>query len=218
MVASIVLVQMAHPGAPTYHSLMPGIMHPYTGNFDGGARETGIFYPVGVELAHNWGVPTLAGVGTSADTSGWSSAVGIASNMLMVALCGAETCSGIGLRETCTLLTPEALVLDADIYDTVRVDARGVDTSQEAFALNVIKNVGPRGHFLKEKHTRQHLRKMEFSELTTQLSNEGGYKDPIDMALEKTAWILENHYPEPLSEAQRGELKSILSSAEREIK
>ena len=218
MVASIVLVQMAHPGAPTYSSLMPGIMHPYTGDFDGGARETGMFYPVGVELAHKWGLPTLAAVGTSADTSGWSSAVGIASNMLMVALCGAETCSGIGLREMCTLLTPEALVLDADIYDMVRVDARGVDTSQEAFALDVIKTVGPRGHFLKEKHTRQHLRKLEFSELTTQLSNEGGYKDPIDMALEKTAWILENHYPEPLSEAQRGELKSILSSAEREIK
>lgn len=217
MVAAMVLIQMAHPGALIYHSLMPGIMHPRTGDFDGGARDTGLFYPVGVELAHNWGVPTLAAVGTSADSSGWESALGIASNMLMVALCGADTASGIGLRETCTLLTPEGLVLDADIYDQVRVDAGGLDTSQEALALDVIKAVGPRGHFLRQKHTRQQLRKLEFSELTDQLSKEGGFRDPIEVAVEKTAWILDNHHPEPLSEDQQTELTRILKTAESEL-
>jgi trimethylamine--corrinoid protein Co-methyltransferase len=192
-------------------------MHPRTGDFDGGARDTGLFYPVGVELAHNWGVPTLAAVGTSADSSGWESALGIASNMLMVALCGADTASGIGLRETSTLLTPEGLVLDADIYDQVRVDAGGLDTSQEALALDVIKAVGPRGHFLRQKHTRQQLRKLDFSELTDQLSAGGGYRDPIEVAVEKTAWILENHHPEPLSEAQQSELNHVLQSAEGEL-
>jgi trimethylamine--corrinoid protein Co-methyltransferase len=170
-----------------------------------------------VELAHNWGVPTLAAIGTSADTSGWESAVGIAENILMVALCGADTASGIGLRETCTLLTPEALVLDAEMYNQVRVDARGLDTSQEALALDVIKDVGPRGHFLRQKHTRQQLRKIEFSELTDQLKPEGGFRDPIDVAVEKTAWILENHQPEPLSEAQQSELTRILQTAGDEM-
>jgi len=197
---------------------MPGIMHPQTGAFDGGARETGLFYPVGVELAHKWGVPTLAAIGTSADTSGWESAVGIASNILMVALCGADTASGIGLRETCTLLTPEALVLDVEIVDMVRVDAAGLDTSQEALALDVIKAVGPRGHFLREKHTREQLRKLEFSELTDQLRKEGGFKDPIEVAVEKTAWILENHHPEPLSEAQQNELNRIIQTANNELR
>jgi trimethylamine--corrinoid protein Co-methyltransferase len=217
MVAGMVLIQMAYPGAPVYHSLMPGIMHPQTGAFDGGARETHLFYPIGVEMAHKWGVPTLAAVGTVADTSGWESAVGVASNILMVALCGAETCSGIGLRETCTLLTPEGLVLDAEIYDQVCVEAAGLDTSREALALDVIKAVGPRGHFLRQKHTRQQLRKLEFSELTNQLSKEGGYRDPIEVAIEKTAWILENHHPEPLSETQQHELNRILKTAEKEF-
>ena len=180
MVAAMVLTQMAYPGAPIYYSLMPGIMHPQTGAFDGGARETNLFYPIGVEMAHMWGVPTLAAIGTTVETSGWESAVGIAENILMVALCGAETASGIGLRETCTLLTQEALVLDAELYNQVRVDARGLDTSREALALDVIKDVGPRGHFLRQKHTRQQLRKLEFSELTDQLSKEGGFRDPFD--------------------------------------
>jgi trimethylamine--corrinoid protein Co-methyltransferase len=217
MVAAMVLIQMAYPGAPVYHSLMPGIMHPRTGAFLGSAWEADMFYPVGVELAHLWGVPTLAGVGTEADTSGWESALGIASNMLLCALCGAETASGLGLRETCTLLYPEALVLDSDIYHLVRVDAIGLDTSREALALDVVKAVGPRGHFLSQRHTRQHMRKLEFSELTAQLKEGGGYRDPIEVAQEKTNWILENHFPEPLDEGKQAELERILQAADQEL-
>jgi trimethylamine--corrinoid protein Co-methyltransferase len=217
IVAAMVLIQMVYPGAPVYHSLMPGIMHPRTGAFLGSAWEADLFYPVGVELAHIWGVPTLAAVGTEAQTSGWESALGIASNMLLCALCGAETGSGLGLRETCTLLCPEALVLDTDIYHLVRVDAAGLDTSREALALDVIKAVGPRGHFLSQRHTRQHLRQLEFSELTAQPREGEGYRDPIEVAREKTEWILEHHHPEPLEEAQQAELKRILHAADREL-
>jgi trimethylamine--corrinoid protein Co-methyltransferase len=92
-----------------------------------------------------------------------------------------------------------------------------LDTSKGALALDVIKAVGPRGHFLRQKHTRQQLRTLEFSELTDQLSKEGGFRDPIEVALEKTAWILENHHPEPLSEAQQSELNRILLTADREL-
>ena len=217
MVSAMVLIQMALPGAPVFHSLMPGIMHPRTGAFLGSSWEADMFYPVGVELAHMWGVPTLAGIGTEAQTSGWESALGIASNMLLCALCGADTASGLGLRETCMLLSPEALVLDSDIYHLVRVDAAGVDTSNEAMALDVIKAVGPRGHFLSQRHTRQNLRKLEFSELTSQPKKGGGYRDPIEVAREKTDWILANHHPEPLRETQSQELKRILEAAERDL-
>jgi len=217
IVSAMVLIQMAYSGAPIYHSLMPGIMHPRTGAFLGSAWESDLFFPIGVELAHMWGVPTLAGVGTGADTSSWESATGIAANLLLCALCGAETGSGFGLRETCTLLTPEALVLDMEFYHQVRCDAAGLDTSREALALDVIKKVGPRGHFLTQKHTRQQMRNLEFSDLVAQPKKGGGYRDPIEVATEKTAWILENHEPEPLAEAQQLELKRILQAAEREI-
>ena len=217
IVASMVLIQMAHPGAPIYHSLMPGMTHPRTGDFMGSAWEASLFYPVGVELAHMWGVPTLAGVGTEASTSGWESALGCTADLLLCALCGAETGSGLGLRETCTLLCPEALVLDTDIYHQARVDAAGLDTSRDAFALDVIKAVGPRGHFLAQRHTREYMRRWELSELTAQTQEGGGYRDPIEVAKEKTEWILQNHHPEPLEEAQRKELGRILRAAERQL-
>jgi trimethylamine--corrinoid protein Co-methyltransferase len=217
MVSAMVLMQMAHPGAPVYHSMMPGIMHPRTGDFLGGDWEASLFYPVGVELAHMWGVPTLAGIGTEAPALDWESGVGMAASMLMCALCGAETASGLGLRETCTLLYPEALLLDTESYDTAHIYARGLDLSQEDFALDVIKAVGPRGHYLAQRHTRERMRTWELSELVNQPSPEGGYRDPIEVAREKTAWILENHHPQPLEEAQQAELTRILASAERDL-
>jgi len=217
IVASMVLIQMAYPGAPVYHSLMPGTTHPRTGDFVGSTWEASLFYPVGVELAHMWGVPTLAGVGTEAAVSGWESALGCTASLLLCALCGAETGSGLGLRETCTLLSLEALVLDTEIYHQARIDAAGLDTSRDAFALDVVKAVGPRGHFLGQKHTRDEMRKWQLSELTLQPMKGGGYRDPIEVAREKTDWILKHHHPEPLEGSQEAELKRILQAADSEL-
>jgi trimethylamine:corrinoid methyltransferase-like protein len=77
--------------------------------------------------------------------------------------------------------------------------------------------VGPRGHFLAQKHTRDRMRKWQLSELVNQPSPEGGYRDPIEVAQEKTDWILEHHHPEPLEEIQAKELTRILQAAEREL-
>lgn len=217
MVSAMVLLQMAYPGAPTYHSFMPGVMHPRTGDFDGFALDTDLMYIAGVEMAHVWNVPTLAGVGTSPEFSGWDSAAGVASNLLLCVMVGAETGSGFGLRETCTLLTPEALVLDTQIIDIVRREAAGLEIDRETLALDVIKAVGPKGHYLNQPHTRQNLRKFEYAERGLyNCEGENGHKS-IKFAHEKTEWILENHHPQPLEEDKQNELNKILKSADVEL-
>ena len=213
IVSALVLIQMAVPGAPVYYSLMPGIMHPRTGGFLGNSLGGDLMYAGGVELAHMWGVPALAGVGAEAGKSGWESALGIASSMLLCVLSGAETMSGLGLREGCTLLTHESLVLDHEIYKVVQAQAAGLDISPETLALDVIKAVGPKGHFLNLPHTREYLRKLEFSEVV--LASLGREMDAIAFAKEKTDWILQNHVPQPLAEDQQAELKRIIQSAEQ---
>jgi trimethylamine---corrinoid protein Co-methyltransferase len=218
IVSAMTLVQLAYPGAPTFHSLMPGIMHPHSGAYLGSAREGTLLYAVGVELAHAWGVPTLAGVfGTDAGTPGWQSAGDAASSLLLLALLGAETGSGLGLLESCTLFYPEAMVLDSDIYQRVRLEAGGLDTSPSELALDVIREVGPRGHFLAHPHTRKNVRQRLFSDLTTKPHPGGGYLDPIEVAREKALYVLQNHHPQPLEQAQQAELASLLAAADREF-
>jgi trimethylamine--corrinoid protein Co-methyltransferase len=218
IVAAMVLIQMAFPGAPVYHSLMSGMMHPRTGAYLSTAWEGELPYAVGVELAHMWGVPTLAGVfGTDAQVPGWQQAAEAATVLLLCALCGAETGSGMGLLEGCTLLYPEAVLLDTDIYHRVRIDAASLDISRDSLALDVIKEVGPRGHFLRQRHTRTHMRRRQFSDLVVQPKKDGGYRDPIEVARKRVDWILENHHPKPLDEATQAELTRILQVAEREL-
>jgi trimethylamine--corrinoid protein Co-methyltransferase len=216
IVAAMTLIQMAYPGAPVFHSMMPGIMHPRTGAFLGTAWEGSLLYPIGVELAHAWGVPSLAGVlATDGQVPGWQAGAEAPSSLMLCALVGADTGSGLGLLESCTLLYPEELLLDSDIYHRIRIEAAGLDTSSESLALDVIKAAGPRGAFLKQRHTRENMRKRVFSELTMQPNQGGGYRDPAEVALEKTKWILDNHQPEPLERNQQIELDRILASAEK---
>jgi trimethylamine--corrinoid protein Co-methyltransferase len=218
IVSAMVLIQMAYPGAPTFHSFMPGIMHPRTGAYLSSAWEGSVLYAVGVELAHNWGVPTLAGVfGTDAQVPGWQAAAESASSLLELALAGAETGSGIGLLESCMVFYPEQMILDSDIYHRVRFEAAGLDTSRDLLALDVIKEVGPRGHFLRHRHTRDHMRERVFSELTNQPAPQGGTRDPIDVARQKAEWILKNHYPIPLEDDKQRELARIVEVAGTEI-
>ena len=109
------------------------------------------------------------------------------------------------------------MVLDSDIYHRVRIEAAGLDTSREALALDVIKAVGPRGHFLRQRHTRDHMRRRLFSNLTGQPDGVGGIRDPVEVARDQVDWILADHFPQPLEEAQQAELSRILAVADREI-
>lgn len=215
IVSAMVLIQMAYPGAPIYHSFMPGMTHPRTGAY---YSHESYVYAIGVELAHMWGVPTLAGTfGSDAHSLGWEHSMGGGKTSLLCALCGAETGSGMGLLRGSTLLYPEALVLDAELYYSIQTDAAGLNTDPDYMALDVIKNVGPRGHYLRERHTRDHFRKLELSDVLYVPDQGATYQDALEMARDKTNRILEEHHPEPLSENQQNELSRILTAAEKEI-
>jgi len=121
------------------------------------------------------------------------------------------------LLQGCTVLYPEELALDTDIYHQTRINAAGLDTSRGELALDVIKEVGPRGHFLSHRHTRKKVRQRQFSDITRQIGPDGSVRDPIEMAREKTDWILGHHFPEPLADEQRVELDRILQAADREL-
>jgi hypothetical protein len=54
--------------------------------------------------------------------------------------------------------------------------------------------------------------------VTQQMGPDGKYRDPLEVAREKVAWILDNYQPEPLEDAKRAELARILDAADRELR
>ena len=51
-----------------------------------------------------------------------------------------------------------------------------------------------------------------------QLDAMGKYRDPVEYAREKVAWILDNHHPEPPPDDVQREIDQILKTADKELK
>ncbi len=218
IISAAVLMQLAAPGCPVFHSLMQAWADPRTGSYVSYPLDSRGRYSV-VEMAHHWGMPSLAACfGTDAHAPGtWQSAAEPALDTYLAGLASPEIVTGMGLSETYTLLYPEQLLLDSDLYHRARFYLMALDINDETLAMNAIQAVGPGGNFLGQKHTRQHMRESMVRSITQELDASNHYREPHELARERVRWILENHHPEPLEEAKQRELTRILSAAEKEL-
>ena len=221
VVSAMVLMQLVAPGAPVFHSILVSVMDPRTADYIVGIPEKYLCNAAVVQIAHDWGVPTLAGAFgmDAAEPATWQLGRDSVYTTLMVPLAGADLVTGGGMLKASTLLVPEQIIFDDEIYHTNRILVEGLDTSADGLALHVIGNVGPRGHFLAQKHTRQRMREMWIPRLThprPSMSCEP-VPDIRQRARAEVNRILAEHQPEPLEDAAQVELQSILSAAEREL-
>lgn len=218
IISGTVLLQLAHPGAPVFYSIMQGWADPRTGNYVPYPLDARCRYAP-VAMAHRWGMPAFGGAyGTeSLRPATWQAAADVALDPFLVSLAGAEWVTGLGLNRNFTLLYPESIILDDELYHRARYALAAMEVNDETLALDVIQRVGPGGHFLREKHTRKHMRTAMEPGLTHQLGPDGKYRDPHEVAREKVRWILKHHRPAPLDGAQQAELARILAAADREL-
>jgi trimethylamine--corrinoid protein Co-methyltransferase len=218
VISGTVLLQLASPGAPVSHSVMQAWADPRTGEYVPYPLDARCRYGP-VDMAHHWGMPAFGGAfGTESQAPGtWQAAADVALDPLLIGLAGAEWVTGIGLNRSFTLLYPEAIILDDDLYHRARYALKSVEVSEETLALDAIANVGPGGHFLRERHTRKHMRTAMKPAITHERDALGKYRDPSEVARERVKWILENYQPEPLEVEKQAELARILAAADREL-
>jgi len=214
VISGIVLLQLAYPGAPVFHSIMKAYADPRTGTYVGYSLDSGTARYAPVEMAHHWGVPSMAACfGTDSPSAGtWHAASDVALDPLLGGLSGSELVTGMGLSRTYTLLYPEGIFLDNELYQRARQSLVALEINDETLALDVIANVGPSGHYLAEEHTRTHMKHSLKRGLEHDLVN-GRYRDPLEVARERAAWVRANHHPEPLGATEQAELTRILEAA-----
>lgn len=220
-VSAMVLMQLVAPGAPVFYSLLTSVMDPQTAGYIVGIPEKYLCNAAGVQLAHDWGVPALGGafgMGSSEPDS-WQHGRDSVYTSLLVAMAGADIAEGLGMLRASTLLVPEQIIFDDEIYHTHRNLVEGIDISIDGLAMDVIKNVGPGGHFLGQKHTRKYLREIWIPELSYPrlFKGERPSSDIRQRAREKFDKLLKEHQPEPLEETIQHELGKILDAATKEI-
>jgi len=216
VVSAMVLMQLAHPGAPVFHAVFTSLMDPRTGGY---ISEPPVpTYMIARQLGHAWGVPSIGGARVSGDAPdvGWQSGNEVGLGAALIALGGSEICGLMGLVGSATTLYPEELILDHEGCLYAYELLHGFEFDAANMAMDVIKEVGPRGHFLAQKHTRQHIRDFRISPLLRQKGADGKLRDPRQVALDEFKRLDETHHPRPLPREVLDELDRILAAAEGE--
>ena len=220
-VSAMVLIQLVAPGAPVFQSLLVSGMDPQSAEYLVTLPEKYLCNVAAVQMAHDWGVPALGGTFglNHSEPATWQLGRDSVYTALMCALAGTDITIGLGMLDASTLLVPEQIIFDDEIYHTHRILARGLDTNPEGIALEVIENVGPGGHFLSQKHTREHIRDIWIPDLTHPCMSPLGEQegDIRKRARAKFDQILAEHEPQPLEEAVHYEIDIILKKAEEEL-
>jgi trimethylamine--corrinoid protein Co-methyltransferase len=218
VVSAMVLMELVAPGAPVFHSILASVMDPRSGDYLASLSEKYLCNAAAVQLAHDWGVPSLGGAFSVDCPEPASYQLGRDSvyTSLMSPLSGADMVEGLGLLQAATLLLPEQIIYDDEIYHTNRILVEGIDTSADKLALDVIAAVGPGGHFLAQKHTRRTIRDIWIPELTHPAPTMVNQPSPDIRERARTTFskILKEHQPRPLENGIQLELQTILRAAD----
>jgi len=218
VISAMVLLQLAFPGAPVFHAIFTSLMDPRSGGYI--SEVPAPSYIMARQLAHAWNVPCLGGARVSGDAPelGWQSGFEVGLGSGMIAMAGAEICGLLGLVGSATTLYPEEVILDHACIAHVHEMINNKRFDEMDQALDVIRSVGPRSHFLAQKHTREHIRHFRLPPYLRQRGTDGKRRGPREVALEEFKTIAAIHHPQPLPDVVLTELETILASAEREAK
>jgi trimethylamine--corrinoid protein Co-methyltransferase len=217
VVSGMALLQLAYPGAPVLHSILVSLMEPRTGGY---VSTVPVFWSMmAAQLAHAWNVPSLGGARVSGDAPhiGWQSGREGGFGSALIPLCGSEITGLLGLLGSAMILYPEQMILDYEICQFAYDVLHEFEFDEADMALDVIANVGPRSHFLAQKHTRKRIRDFRLSPLLHQQDSDGNLRDPLEAALIEFKRLDETHHPQPLPRSTLDELDRILAAAEREV-
>ena len=218
ILSSICLLQLAYPGTPAFYPLFTAMMNPFTGGISVSSETKYLFYAATVQLGHHYRLPVMTGYGGSdaTDPKGWIVGKDDAIDAFFGCAAGPDMAPSLGLLEGYTLLYPEKLLLDDEIYQSVKMMAEGMLVETNAPAIDEIMEVGPGGHFLDRDYTIRNVRRLWQPGISHQWSAEKqDFCDPQEAAVAKTKWILKNHQPQPLEEIQVAELGKIVGTAEK---
>ncbi|MCR6546372.1 trimethylamine methyltransferase family protein [Dehalobacterium formicoaceticum] len=224
VLAGIVLTQCINPGAPVIYGSTSGPADMRTVSLSIGNAETALYTAASAQMARFYGVPSRGGGGLN-DSKTVDAQAGYEAMMVLMS----AAISGInyvlhaaGIMHYYTAFSFEKFVMDDEIAGMVLKYRKGYDFSDEMFALNDIKEVGPGGHFLYQASTlEKHRQELRMPDLSDRMGYEAwdadGRKDTNTRAKERWQKILAEYEVPHLDEALDKELCAFIERRSQEL-
>ena len=215
----VVLVQLIQTGAPVVLKPDTDVFDMKTSQVTYGSPEQDLGKVASAQLARRYGLPIYGlGGGVEAKMPDAEAAAEAMETLLLVSLAGLTMCQSLGTLAFGMYGSPEmAAICDEMVHMTKRILA-GFEVNDETLALDVIRQAGYGGNFLKMKHTAQWFRReMYFPSLFRRQTSEewikAGSKNIEQVAHEKVLEILATARPVELPQGADAELERALQRA-----
>ncbi len=217
VMAGIVLAQLVREGTPVIFGGVSTNAEMRNGTLSIGSPEMAINAAATAQMARYYRLPVRGG-GSVCDAKLPDAQASYESmmNLLMARLSGINfVLHSAGILESFNCMSYEKFIIDDEMCGMVKRIKRGYEVNPDTLAFDVIKEVGPGGHFLDKDHTFDHFR-TEFYQ--PQLSNrddyvswqEKGSPQSLERANKKYKDILETYEaPELPADVDKDLLKFI---------
>ncbi|MEM1515461.1 MAG: trimethylamine methyltransferase family protein [Candidatus Bathyarchaeia archaeon] len=218
--AALTLAELIKPGAPFVLGAYVTPLDMRTGRCAYGAPEFAMGNIANAALAEFYNLPTF-GWGGCSDSKLPDAQAGaeVMMNSLVAALSGICLIHDCGYLAGGSIGSLEMAVISNEVVGMVKRIVRGIDVNEETLAFDVIRDVGPGGHFLSHKHTLKHLPSLYVSRLFSRESEvkwmKMGRKDVRTKAREEVNKILSQ--PVTIDKSLSEEIKKIVRKAEEEV-
>jgi trimethylamine--corrinoid protein Co-methyltransferase len=221
--SGIVIHQLANKGAPIITGVVASSMDMLKATITYTAPEFRLTHSAYADLFHYLGLPIWGTAGCSdSQFPDLQAGAEYGFTLLNAALDGCNLIHDCGYIGQGFVASPEMILFADEVIAMVKRYMRGFEVDDEHLAMDVIRKVGPGGHFLSEKHTLDHFLKEHWRPALFNRENlpnwiKKGKKTVDQKLIEKALEILKNHKPEPLAQAAKGKLDAIWTEAEKRV-
>jgi trimethylamine--corrinoid protein Co-methyltransferase len=198
--AGVLLTQVVNSGTPVIYASVASNTDLRDLKYVTGSIEMGLLNAAGAQMAQFYRLPFYATAGMS-DSKVVDAQCGYESALtsLLCALAGANFIhDAAGMMEFALSVSYEKFVIDNEILGMVMRAVEGIKVDEDTLAFDVIKEVGPGGHFVSSDHTRKYMRSEHYyPSLSDRLDREEweaqGGKDAGRRATERVSQLLSEH-------------------------
>lgn len=222
VLSMITLTQLISPGTPVLYGAVSTVMDMRTTMTRLGSPELGITHACFAQLAKWYNIPCRgAAGGTDSKVLDIQAGYEAAYNLVLAACAGFNYITyALGAIEFSNSLCYEKILTDHELLGMIERLTMGVEVTDESLAVDEIDAVGPGGHFLARKHTRDHHRREHFIPKLFDTQSYGswvnaGSKDARERATDEVKRILKEHHPPRLEKELDKKLEEYVRSVER---
>ena len=220
----LVLSQIIRPGLPFFTGGVLSVMDMSAMILSYGAPELSLMMAGVTELAHYCGLP-LWQTGGCTDSKCLDEQASLEGSLSVFfsALSGGDLCHDVGYTESGMTGSILQTVMMDDAIGYSRRITRGIEVTPDTLAVDVIRDVGPDGHYLYHDHTMQHF-KTEFwyPNLCDRHNYEEwaaeGKQTMRARVIDRTREILATHNPSPVRPETAEAIAAIMAAAENRVK